>query len=152
MKKKIKDERVELSKLQVYKEILYIVIMVLSLSLFQKLIVYRQGIEMYIDEIICLAIIILYLFIRNLWLGNLIRISETVNKKVILLSTILSSIALTFNFSVNNYVSYSDKYSGIFDGLFLSTVLFFFIQMFVICGIAFYFIVRKELKQNQSEE
>ncbi len=152
MKKKIIDERVETSKLQVYKEIMYIVFAVLLLSLFQKSIINRQGIEMYIDELICLGIIIFYVFIRNLWLGNLTRISETINKKVIFLSTILSSVALTLKFAVNNYLSYSDKYNGVFDGLFWASILLFFIQMFLICGIGFYFIGKKELKQNQLEE
>lgn len=127
MKKKVKDERVEHSKLEVYKEVLYVVAIILVISLFKKAFIIKQGLESYTGEFICLGTIVLYIVLRNLWLGNLVRISETVNKKVVFLSTILSSLSVTLIFAINNYNTYSDKYSGIFDGLFWASILIIFI-------------------------
>ncbi len=152
MKKKIKDERVEASKLQVYKEVIYVVIAVLLISFLQKLFILKQGLESYAGELICLGVIILYIFLRNLWLGNLVMISETVNKKVVFLSAILSSSSATFIFAINNYNIYLDKYSGIFDWLFWASILMMFIQQFIICAIAFYFLGKKAIKDNNVED
>ncbi len=152
MKKKIRDERVEESKLKVYKEALYVLIVVLLISLFDKSFVLKQGIESYIDELVGLIAVIIYIILRNLWLGNLVNISETINRKVILLSTVLCSVALTTRFAVNNYISYMDKYTGIFDWLFWASIMIMFVQMFVICGIGFYVLGKKELKNNRMED
>ncbi len=152
MKKKIIDERVETSKLKVYKEALYVLIVVLLMSFFDKSFVLKQGIESYIDELVGLLVVIIYIILRNLWLCNLVNISETINKKVILLSTFLSSVALTIKFAINNYITYMDKYTGVFDGLFWASIMIMFVQMFVICGIGFYVLGKKELKSNRLEE
>ncbi len=152
MKKKIIDERVEESKLKVYKEALYVLIVVLLISFFDKSFVLKQGIESYIDELVGLIAVIIYIILRNLWLGNLVNISETINRRVILLSTVLCSVALTTRFAVNNYISYMDKYTGIFDGLFWASIMLMFVQMFFICGIGFYVLGKKELKNNRMED
>ncbi len=152
MKKKIKDERIESSKLQVYKEVIYVVVAVLLVSLFKRVFILKQGLEIYAVEFTCLGLIILYIFLRNLWLGNLVRISQTVNKKVVFLSTILSSSATTFIFAVNNYNTYSDKYSGIFDWLFWAGILMMFIQYFIIFGLGFYFLGKNAMKENNLED
>ncbi len=152
MKKKIIDERVEESKLKVYREALYVLIVILLISFFEKSFVLKQGIESYIDELVGLFVIIIYIVLRNLWLGNMVNISETINKKVILLSTFISSVALTIRFAVNNYISYMDKYTGIFDWLFWASIMIMFAQMFVLCGIGFYVLGKKELKNNKLED
>ncbi|KPJ22714.1 DUF6773 family protein [Streptococcus phocae] len=152
MKKKVKDERVEHSKLEAYKEVLYVVAIILVISLFKKALIIKQGLESYAGEFICLGTIVLYIVLRNLWLGNLVRISETVNKKVVFLSTILSSLSVTLIFAINNYNTYSDKYSGIFDGLFWASILIIFIQHFIICGIGFYFLGKKAIKDRNLED
>ncbi len=152
MKKKIRDERVEESKLKVYREALYVLIVVLLISFFDKSFVSKQGIESYIDELVGLLVVIMYIILRNLWLGNLVNISETINKKVILLSTFLSSVALTTRFAVKNYISYMDKYTGIFDWLFWASIIIMFVQMFVICGIGFYILGKKDLRSNRFED
>ncbi len=153
MKKQIRDERVEESKLKVYKEAFYVLMVILLMSFFDKVFVLKQGIGSYIDELVALLAIIIYIILRNLWLGNLVNISETINKKVILLSTFLSSAALTTRFAVKNYISYIDKYTGVFDGLFWTGILIMFLQMFVLCGIGFYLLGKRELKNKtlQSE-
>lgn len=92
--------------------------------------------------------LIIQIFLRNLWLGNLIVISDKIDKKVILLSTIVSSIALTVIFAINNYRLYGNKYTGILDFHFWIAILIIFVQMFIICLGSFYFIGKREVKKN----
>ncbi len=152
MNKKIKDERIELSKLKVYKEVMFVLLTVLLISLFEQIFIYNKGIESYIRELVFFLLIIVYIFLRNLWLGNFIGVSETINKRVIVLSTIVSSIASTLIFSVNNYMTYISKYTGLTDWHFLGTVLIFFIQMVIIFSVVFYLIGKQEAKKNKMFE
>lgn len=151
MKNKIMDERIELSKLKVHKEVLYVVITVLLLSIFQKTIIFKQDLNSLTAEIVCLSVTVLYLFLRNLWLGNFLNISETVNKKVIIISSFVSAFGATFIFAINNFTTYKDKYTGIFDFLFWTAVLIMFVQMIFITGIGFYFVGKTEMKKNKLE-
>ncbi len=147
-KKKIRDERVEASKIAVFKETLYVLLVVFILSFGNDIYFLKQSIEGYIDELTYIAIAIAYIIERNLWLGNYVSISQTINKKVVLLSTFLTSFLGTLIFSVRNYYMCCDKYTGIFDGMFWIVVLLFFVEFFIITGIGFYFAARRELKKN----
>lgn len=137
MKNKIHDERIEKSKLEVKNEAIYMISFILLVSIIRNVFMLKLPISNYITEIFILGAIWVYVFIRNLWLGNLINVAETVNKKVILLCTIISSITLTMTFAVNNFNLYSSKYSGVFDGLFWAAILVMFIQMFIL-SLLFY--------------
>lgn len=137
MKNKIHDERIEKSKLEVKNEAIYMISFILLVSIIRNVFMLKLPISNYITEMFILGAIWIYVFIRNLWLGNLINVAETVNKKVILLCTIVSSIILTMTFAVNNFNLYSSKYSGVFDRLFWAAILVMFIQMFIL-SLLFY--------------
>ncbi len=148
MKTKVKDERIEAAKLSVYKEVTYVLLAVVAVSLFEKAIVFHQGIDGYIRELVFLAAIVLYIFIRNLWLGNIVSIAETVNKKVVALSATITSVAGTLLFAINHYATYTEKYTGLSDGFFWGTVMIVFVQMLVVFGVGFYLIGQQEAKKS----
>lgn len=144
MKNKITDERIELSKTSTKAQAFDVVLMYLIYSLLSNIFINKVSLMQIIDKISILFLMVAFVLIVNFYKRNYISFSELSLKKITVISTLLSTIVLTITMSFENYLKYSDKYSGIFDFGFMGVVIIFFIQILVYFGIIYYLLYKKE--------
>lgn len=136
MKHKIKDERIELSKLEGYKYGFQFIAFLLIISIIDKSLIAHQSIITYKTELMCLLLMVIMIIIRNIKLDNYTFIK---NKKWAISGTaFIASILSTMIMATTNYQQYSQHYTSMLDKHFLAAVL-----MMLLCQwCIFYFIIR----------
>ncbi len=146
MKRKIRDERVELSKLLIYRDLLFIILFMMLVSIFNDVFIDKLDFSEYSSNILILIAATTFLFIRNLWAGNFIKVSEMMDKKNIILSSFLLSVLIISFAIIFNYKKFGISYSWNYALL----IMTLFIIIFILWTVIFYFIYKKETEKNKN--
>ena len=135
--KKIKDERVLQLNNKIQSEAYLIVLFLAVISILVKSYIMDMSFLNYIAELGIIILSTIYIAIRGMFTGyNFMNNSKS--RKILTVSGILIlSLAISIINGVKNYSLYSDKYTGIFDGLFIAVLIFTFISTAIFIGVVF---------------
>lgn len=148
MKKNNYDERVISERRKIQSDLAQILLCVLLISVFVQQFIFKYELKAYIVELLCFIFSGFYILFRNIVKGI-----DIVKDSNIKMNVSVTSIVTTIVFGTQNYMTYKEKYTGIFDFHFLMGVLIFFISVtltstLMFCGIK-YLNDRKQKKINE---
>lgn len=148
MKKNNYDERVISERRNIQSDLAQILLCVLLISVFVQQFIFKYELKAYIVELLCFIFSGFYILFRNIVKGI-----DIVKDSNIKMNVSVTSIVTTIVFGTQNYMTYKEKYTVIFDFHFLMGVLIFFISVtlmstLMFCGIK-YLNDRKQKKINE---
>lgn len=133
--KKIKDERVIALNNKIQSEAYILTLFLIMASMFVKSYVMGMSFLEYRFELGIVIISIAYITIRSMIMGH-DSMATFKNRKISTIYIILgSSLIVSIINGVKNYELYADKYSGIFDGLFISVLVVTFISSTIFLSV-----------------
>lgn len=156
---KIKDERVVQVNNKIQSEAYVVVTFLALISIFVKTYIMDMPFSQYVVELGMIIVSTTYIAIRSMLVGHDFM-STNKKKKLTIFFILGSSLAITTINGIRNYSLYSDKYTGVFDGLFLSVLVVTFISAIIFISIILVFFnwlnnkgqQRLEKKLNDEEE
>lgn len=158
--KKIKDERIMQLNNKIQSEAYLVVIFLAAISCFIKSNVMDLDFSQFAVEFGIIILSTAYIAIRSMLIGHDLM-NNSKGRKVLTITSILAlSLAISIINGIRNYSLYSDKYSGVFDGLFISVLVVTFISAVVFISVVFALLYwsnlqgqkRIEKKLNEVEE
>lgn len=134
---KIKDERVLQLNYKIQSEAYLLVLFLATASIIVKSYVLNFAFSQYVVELGLIIVSSLYISIRSMMLGNNI-VSTTKNDKLLtVLSIVVLGLIIGIITGVKNYSLYGNKYTGIFDGHFIATILITTLSAVVFISLLF---------------
>ncbi|MBU3204340.1 hypothetical protein LGK99_11215 [Clostridium algidicarnis] len=150
--KKIKDERVLQLNNKIQSEAYIIVLFLTIVSVFIKSYVMDMPFLQYAVEIGIIILSTVYIAIRSMVVGYDFM-NNSKSGKVSAVSIILvSSLAISIMNGIRNYSLYSDKYTGVLDGLFISVLVVTFISSTIFIAAIFVILYCFNMKGQQRIE
>lgn len=150
---KIKDERIIQLNNKIQSEAFILVITLLSISIMIKAYILDMAFPEYITELVVLIISIIYITVRGSIMGYSSMDTSNQGKKLYVFSVIGLSLLITIINGIRNYSLYGDKYTGIFDSLFLSALLITFVSSVLLISIILLVVAEIEkIGQNRLEK
>ena len=135
--KKIKDERVILLNQKIQSDACIVMLLFLTASILIQTYVFNAPFSQYAVELICVIVAVAYIVIRSIWAGNDYVSNPKNRKKMTVINVLVLSIAVSAVNGIFNYIHYSNKYTGLFDGHFIAAVAVTFISMALFSSILF---------------
>ncbi|WP_159881666.1 DUF6773 family protein [Paenibacillus puerhi] len=135
--KKIKDERIMQLKNKIQSEAYMVVIFLAGISCFIKSHVMDLDFSQFAVEFGIIILSTAYIAIRSMLIGHDLMNNSKGGKVLTITSILAISLAISIINGVRNYSLYSDKYSGVFDGLFISVLVVTFISAVVFISVVF---------------
>ncbi|MFH0372358.1 DUF6773 family protein [Streptococcus sp. A22] len=126
MKKIVTDERVRQEENQVFAWVGRTMNILLPLSFLLKSVVLKWSFETYVFELVAMLLISAYLF-YGYWKKGIDMERGPVWQGYLYLGGVI--VGTTILMAWNNYQTYGQHYTGIWDGHFWAVVLIFFISM-----------------------
>ena len=126
MKKIVTDERVRQEENQVFAWVGRAMNILLPLSFLLKSVVLKWSFETYVFELVAMLVVSVYLF-YGYWKKGIDMERGPVWQGYLYLGGII--VGTTILMAWNNYQTYGQHYTGIWDGYFWGVVLVFFISM-----------------------
>lgn len=120
---KIKDERVVQLNNKIQSEAYSLVLFLATASIIVKSYVLDFAYSQYVVELGIIILSTLYISIRSMMLGNNIVSTSKNGKLLTVLAIVGVSVTIGIITGVKNYSLYGNKYTGIFDGHFIATIL-----------------------------
>lgn len=158
--KKIKDERVLQLNNRIQSEAYFVVLFLAAASVFIKCYVMDMSFSQYAVELGIIILSTAYIAVRSMLVGyNFMNTSK--GGKALIVSVVLAlSLVISIINGIRNYSLYGDKYTGVFDGLFIAALVITFISAAVFISVVFallYWFNRKgqqriEKKLNEEDE
>lgn len=150
--KQIKDERVLQLNNKIQSEAYLIVLFLAAASVFIKSYVLDMSFSQYAVELGIIILSTAYIVVRSMLVGyNFMNNSK--RGKVLTGSAILAlSLAISIINGIKNYSLYGDKYTGIFDGLFIAVLVVTFISAAVFNSVVFALLYWFNVKGQQRIE
>ena len=158
--KKIKDERIMQLNNKIQSEAYLVVIFLAAISCFIKSDVMDLDFSQFAVEFGIIILSTAYIAIRSMLIGHDLMNNSKGGKVLTITSILALSLAISIINGIRNYSLYSDKYSGVFDGLFISVLVVTFISAVVFISVVFDLLYwsnlqgqkRIEKKLNEVEE
>lgn len=145
---------------KIQSEAYWVVIFLAAISCFIKSYVMDLDFSQFAVEFGIIILSTAYIAIRSMLNGHDLMINSKGGKVLAITSILALSLAISIINGVRNYSLYSDKYSGVFDGLFISVLVVTFISAVVFISVVFALLYwsnllgqrRIEKKLNEVEE
>lgn len=158
--KKIKDERIMQLNNKIQSEAYLVVIFLAAISCFIKSDVMDLDFSQFAVEFGIIILSTAYIAIRSMLIGHDLMNNSKGGKVLTITSILALSLAISIINGIRNYSLYSDKYSGVFDGLFISVLVVTFISAVVFISVVIALLYwsnlqgqkRIEKKLNEVEE
>lgn len=158
--KKIKDERIMQLNNKIQSEAYLVVIFLAAISCFIKSDVMDLDFSQFAVEFGIIILSTAYIAIRSMLIGHDLMNNSKGGKVLTITSILALSLAVSIINGIRNYSLYSDKYSGVFDGLFISVLVVTFISAVVFISVVIALLYwsnlqgqkRIEKKLNEVEE
>lgn len=153
MKKNNYDERIISERRKIQSDLAQILLCVLFISVLVQQFIFKYELKEYFVELLCVIFSGFYILFRNIVKG--IDIVQDSKMKI---NVGVTSIVATTLFGIQNYMSYKDKYTGIFDFYFWMGILVFFISITLMSTLVFYGIKymnnskQKKIKEKLDDE
>ncbi len=119
----IKDERVIQLNNKIQSEAYLLVLFLATASVIVKSYVLNFAFSQYVVELGIILISTLYISVRGMMLGNSFVSTTKTGKRLTVFAIVVLSLIIGGITGVKNYTLYGDKYTGIFDGYFIATIL-----------------------------
>lgn len=150
--KKIKDERVLQLNNKIQSEAYFVVLFLATISVFIKSYVMDMSFSQYSVELGIIILSTAYIAVRSMLLGyNFMDISKG-GKALTVSSILVLSLVISIINGIKNYSLYGDKYTGIFDGLFIAVLVITFISVAVFISVVFALLYWFNMKGQQRIE
>lgn len=150
--KKIKDERVLQLNNKIQSEAYFVVLFLATISVFIKSYVMDMSFSQYSVELGIIILSTAYIAVRSMLLGyNFMDISKG-GKALTVSSVLVLSLVISIINGIKNYSLYGDKYTGIFDGLFIAVLVITFISAAVFISVVFALLYWFNMKGQQRIE
>lgn len=150
--KKIKDERVLQLNNKIQSEAYFVVLFLATISVFIKSYVMDMSFSQYSVELGIIILSTAYIAVRSMLLGyNFMDISKG-GKALTVSSILVLSLVISIINGIKNYSLYGDKYTGIFDGLFIAVLVITFISAAVFISVVFALLYWFNMKGQQRIE
>ena len=150
--KKIKDERVLQLNNKIQSEAYLIVLFLAAASIFLKLYVMDMSFSQYAAELGIIILSTVYIAVRSMLLGYNFMNNSKSGKVLTVISILILSLAVSIMNGMRNYSLYGDKYTGIFDGLFIAVIVVTFISAAVFISVVFALLYWFNMKGQQRIE
>ncbi|VYU06533.1 hypothetical protein [Clostridium tertium] len=134
-KEKLQDERVLSQKRKIGSDAFQILFLGLFLSIIIQSYIFDAKFSQYAVEMILLIVGSLYVIVRNIMVGNNLFSSDKVNKKSIIINSIICGIIVTTINVTLNYINFRGLFINNMSDMVLASLITF------VCSSAFTFIV-----------
>ena len=138
-KEKLQDERVLSQKRKIGSDAFQILFLGLFLSIIIQSYIFDAKFSQYAVEMILLIVGSLYVIVRNIMVGNNLFSSDKVNKKSIIINSIICGIIVTTINVTLNYINFRGLFINNMSDMVLASLITF------VCSSAFTFIVLEVL-------
>jgi len=135
--KKIKDERIVQLNNKIQSEAYVLVISLAAISIYIKSYVMDLGFSQFVVEFGIIFLSIAYIAVRSMLIGHDLMNNSNGGKAFTITSILALSLAISIINGIRNYALYGDKYSGVFDGLFISVLVITFISAAIFISVGF---------------
>lgn len=133
--KRIRDERIIQLNNKIQSEAFILVTALLALSIFVKAYLLGLPVMNYVTELGILIIAAGYLSIRGSFAGYSSTGDPKTRKRMMVAAILGTSLVVTIINGIKNYSLYGDKYTGVFDGLFLAVLGVTFLSSLVFVSL-----------------
>ncbi|WP_101772250.1 DUF6773 family protein [Peptostreptococcus faecalis] len=134
-KNKIKDERVLQLDNKIKSEACSIIMSLSMASFLIKSIIFDMPFSQYSTELAIVIVAAIYIVARSTFIGHSIMDNTKTGKKYMLFTAISTALIVAAINGFRNYHLYGDKYTGIFDELFIAILVITFISAFIFTSI-----------------